>query len=232
VGLTNDGACWVLERQGPRLRVLEPDSGALRWERAIGPGTLDVHPFAGGLVVGREHGGHWRLSAYDLVDGGPLWSTRLARRERPAYVEGTIPGAQATGARRTWALVDPVAGLVVGQLVAGRDETLWRDPAGGFALVGRDLRELDDEGRIVRQRALASARVHTLTTTHVLALDGDALAILDREQLRERARLEGRLSIDATARLPDGRLLLQRYGEDGVALVLGLEPPVRGGRRD
>jgi hypothetical protein len=231
VGLTDDGACWVVERQGPRVRVLEPDTGALRWERAIGPGTLDVHAFAAGLVVGREHGGHWRLSAYDLVDGGALWSTRLARRERPAYFEGTIPGAQATGARRAWALVDPVAGRVAAQLVAGRDETLWRDPAGGFLLIGRDLRELDDEGRLVRQRALSSARVHTVTTTHVLGLDGDAIEIFDRDQLRERARLEGRLSIDASARLPDGRLLLQRYGEDGVALVLGLEPPARGGRR-
>jgi hypothetical protein len=229
--LTEDGACWVLERQGPRLRVLEPDTGALRWERTIGPGTLDVHAFPGGLVVGREHGDRWRLSAYDLAGGQPLWSTRLARRQRPAYFEGPIPDAQSTGTRRTYGIVDPVAGRVVGQLVAGRDETLWRDPAGGFVLFGRDLRELDDEGRLVRQRSFSTPRVHTVTTSHVLGLDGDALEIFDRDQLRERARLEGRLAIDASARLPDGRLLLQRYGEDGVALVLGLEPPSRG-RRD
>jgi hypothetical protein len=225
--LTEDGACWVLEREGPRLRVLEPDTGALRWERSIGPGTLDVHAFAGGLVVDRKHGDRWRLSAYDLSRGQPLWSTRLAKRQQPAYFEGPLPDAQATGARRAYAVVDPVAGRVVGELVAGRDETLWRDPAGGFVLIGRDLRELDDEGRIVRQRSFSSSRVHTVTTSHVLGLDGDALEIFDREQLRERARLEGRLAIDSSARLPDGRLLLQRYGEDGVALVLGLEPPSR-----
>lgn len=231
-GLTDDGACWVLERQGPRLRVLEPDTGAIRWEQSIGPGRLDVHTFASGVVVGREHGDRWRLSAYDLADGGPLWSTRLARRQRPAYFEGPIPDAQATGTRRSYALVDPVAGRVSGQLVVGRDETLWRDPAAGFVLIGRDLRELDDEGRIVRQRSFSSPRVHTVTTTHVLGLDGDTIEIFDRDQLRERARLEGRLTIDASARLPEGRLLLQRYGEDGVALVLGLEPPSRGARRN
>lgn len=231
-GLTDDGACWVLERRAPRLRVLEPETGAIRWERAIGPGTLDVHAFAGGLVVGREHGDIWRLSAYDIVDGDALWSTRLARRQRPAYFEGPIPEAQATGARRTYALIDPVAGRVSGQLVVGRDESLWRDPGGGFVMIGRDLRELDEDGRIVRQRSFSSPRVHTVTTTHVLGLDGDTLEIFDRDQLRERARLEGRLTIDASARLPEGRLLLQRYGEDGVALVLGLEPPSRGARRE
>lgn len=231
-GLTEDGACWVLEPHAPRLRVLEPDTGAIRWERSIGLGTFDVHAFPGGLVVGREHGDRWRLSAYDLADGRPLWSTRLARRQRPAYFEGPIPAAQATGARRAWGLVDPVAGRVVGEIVAGRDETLWRDPAGGFVLIGRDLRELDDEGRLVRQRSFSSPRVHTVTTTHVLGLDGNAIEVFDRDQLRERARLEGRLTIDASARLPDGRLLLQRYGEHGVALVLGLEPPSRNGMRN
>jgi len=230
--LTEDGACWVLDRQGPRLRVLEPDTGALRWERPIGPGALDVQAFAGGLVVGREHDDRWRLSAYDLRGGQALWSTRLAKRERPAYFEGTIPDAQVTGARRAYAIVDPVAGRVTGRLVAGRDEMLWRDPAGGFVLIGRDLLELDDEGRLVRQRSFSSPRVHTVTATHVLGLDGGVLEIFDREQLRERARLEGRLTIDASARLPDGRLLMQRYGEDGVALVLGLEAPSRGVRRN
>lgn len=230
-GVTEDGACWVLEPKGPRLRVLEPDTGAIRWERAIGPGTLEVHAFAGGLVVGREHGDRWRLSAYGLADGQPLWSARLAKRQRPSYSVGPIADAQRTGARRAWALVDPLAGRVVGELVAGREETLWRDPAGGFVLIGRDLREVDDQGGIVRQRSFASPRVHSLTTTHVIGLDGATLEVFDREQLRERARLEGRLSIDGSARLPADRLLLQRYGEDGVALVLGLEPPSRGPRR-
>lgn len=231
-GVTDDGACWVLEGQpGPRLRVLEPDTGALRWERAIGPGTLEVHAFLGGLVVGREHGDRWRLSAYAMADGQPLWSARLPKRQRPSYPVGAIADARATGARRAYALVDPLAGRVVGELVAGRDETLWRDPAGGFVLIGRDLREVDGQGRLVRQRSFASGRVHTVTTTHVLGVDGGTLEVFDREQLRERARLEGRLQIDTTARLPDDRLLLQRYGEDGVALVLGLEPPSRGNRR-
>ena len=171
-------------------------------------------------------------AARAIVDGDALWSTRLARRQRPAYFEGPIPEAQATGARRTYALIDPVAGRVSGQLVVGRDESLWRDPGGGFVMIGRDLRELDEDGRIVRQRSFSSPRVHTVTTTHVLGLDGDTLEIFDRDQLRERARLEGRLTIDASARLPEGRLLLQRYGEDGVALVLGLEPPSRGARRE
>lgn len=231
-GVTEDGACWVLEPKGPRLRVLEPDTGAIRWERAIGPGTLEVHAFAGGLVVGREHGGRWRLSAYGLADGLPLWSARLAKRQRPSYPVGPIADAQRTGARRAWALVDPLAGRVVGELVAGRDEALWRDPAGGFVVIGRDLREVDDEGAIVRQRSFSSPRVHSLTSTHVIGLDGTTLEVFDREQLRERARLEGRLSIDGSARLPDERLLLQRYGDDGVALVLGLEPPSRGARRN
>jgi hypothetical protein len=231
-GVTDDGACWVLERQpSPRLRVLDPDSGAIRWERELGPGTLEVHAFAGGLVVGREHGDRWRLSAYATADGQPRWSTALAKRKRPSYPVGPIPDARTTGTRRVYALVDPAAGRVVGELVAGRDETLWRDPAGGFVLIGRELREVDAQGRLVRQRSFASSRVHTVTTTHVLGLDGGTLAVFDREQLRERARLEGRLGIDGTARLPDDRLLLQRYGEDGVALVLGLEPPSRGGRR-
>ncbi len=231
VGLTEDGACWVLDPSGPRLRVLEPDTGALRWERTLGPGTLDVHAFAGGLVVGREHDDRWRLSAYALTDGAPLWSARLAKRQRPSYPVGPIPKARITGTRRAYALIDPLAGRVVGELVAGREEALWRDPTGGFVLVGRDLREVDHEGRLVRQRAFAGGRVHSITSTHVLGLDGDVLTIFDREQLRERARLEGRLLIDGAARLPDDRLLLQRYGEDGVALVLGLEPPARGIRR-
>jgi hypothetical protein len=231
-GLTEDGACWVLERQGPRVLVLEPDTGTVRWERRIGAGALEVHAYAGGLVIAREQGDRRRLSAYALDDGRPLWSTRLGRRQRLAYPEGPIADAQATGVRRAYALVDPVAGRLVGELVAGRDEMLWRDPAGGFVLVGRDLREVDGEGRLVRQRPFASAHVHSVTTTHVLGLDGDVLEVFDREQLRERARLEGRLTIDGSARLPDDRLLLQRYGEDGVALVLGLEPPSRSGRRE
>jgi outer membrane protein assembly factor BamB len=231
-GVTEDGACWVLERQDPRLLVLDCDTGVLRWDREIGPGSLEAYAFEEGIVVSREHGGRWRLSAYRMTDGHPLWSTRLARRVRPLFPGGPIPDAQTTMARRVYALVDPIEGRVTGELAAGRDETLWRDPSGGLVLIGRDLREVDTAGRIARQRPFPGPRVHTVTTTHVLGHEGDVLEIFDRDQLRERARLEGRLVIDATAQLPDDRLLLLRYGEDGVALMLGLVPPSRGGRRD
>jgi outer membrane protein assembly factor BamB len=231
-GVTHDGACWVLERQDLRLRVLDSDTGVIRWEREIGPGMLEAHAFEDGIVVSREHGGRWRLSAYRMTDGKALWSTRLARRVHPLFPGGPIPNAQSTMARRVYALVDPLEGRVMGELAVGRDETLWRDPSGGLVLIGRDLREVDATGRIARQRPFSSPDVHTVTTTHVLGHDGDAIEIFDREQLRERARLEGRLVIDTTARLPDDRLLLQRSGDDGVALMLGLVPPSRGGRRD
>lgn len=229
---TADGACWILARSAPQLVVLDCGTGAPRWERSIGEGTLEVFELGENLVVGREHGGRWRLSAYRATDGQPGWSARLARRERPLFPDGPVPDAQGTGARRVYALVDPSNGRVAGELVAGRDETLWRDPSGGFVLIGRDLREVDGEGRLTRMRPFSGLRVHAVTATHVLSHEADAIEVFDRDQLRERARLEGRLMIDMTASLPDERLLLVRYGEDGVALVLGLEPPSRGIRRD
>lgn len=231
-GATADGACWTLDAREPQLRVLDCESGAPRWERKIGEGELEIYELGESLVIGREQGGRWRLSAHATNDGSLRWSARLPRRERPLFPEGPVPDAQASGARRGYALVDPTSGRVVGQLVAGRDETLWRDPAGGFVLTGRDLREVQSEGRLTRQRLFSGLRVHAVTTTHVLTHEGDAIEVFDRDQLRERARLEGRLMIDTSAPLPDERLLLVRYGEDGVALVLGLEPPSRGIRRD
>ncbi|MCX4241666.1 outer membrane protein assembly factor BamB family protein [Paraliomyxa miuraensis] len=235
VGATPDGACWLVDRESDdaRLRVLDCASGQPRWERALGAGTLEIHGIDGSVVVGKEQGGRWRVSAHATADGRPQWSARLARRQRPLFPEGPIPGAQTPGTRRSYGLVDPSEGRVVGELVAGREESLWRDPMGGFVLIGRDLRELDREGRLVRQRPFTAARVYAVTAAHVLVHEGEAIEIFDRDQLRERARLEGRLSIDATAKLPDDRLLLQRHGEDGVALLLGLDPPARGaGRRE
>lgn len=230
-GATDDGACWILDPARPRLRVHDCATGALRWERALGPGTLEVHGTAGTLVVSRGHGGRWRLSAYDTDDGEPRWSTRLARRQRPLFPEGPIPEAEAVGTRRSHGLIDPIEGRVVGELVAGRDDVLWRDPAGGFVLIGRDLRELDAKGTIVRQRPLSAGPVEAVLRNHLLVRQGEALEILDREQLRERARLEGRLELDASMPLPDDRLLMRRHGEDGVALVLSLQAPSRAGAR-
>lgn len=232
VGATDDGACWILDERASLLTVLDCGSGAPRWEQPLGPGALRAHGTPGAVVVAREHGGRWRLVAHDTADGRPRWSTRLARRQHPLLPQGPLPDdAQALGTRRSYGLVDPVEGRVVGELVAGRDEALWRDPTGGFVLIGRDLRELDAEGRLVRQRPFSAARVQAVTSTHLVVQEGDALEVYDRDQLRERARLEGRLRIDATAALPDDRLLLRRDGDDGVVLVLGLQEPARPGAR-
>lgn len=231
-GLTDDGGCWILDEQSPRIEVLECEDGAMRWERGIGPGTLEVQAVRDVLVVGRQHGGRWRLSAYATTHGRPGWSARFARNQRPVLPEGRVWDAQRTGSRRVYALVDPTQNGVIGDLVAGRDERLWLDPNGGFVLIGRELREIDAEGRITRQRPFTGTRVHTVTEGHILTQDGETIEIYDREQLRERARLEGRLSIETEDGLPGDRLLLRRHGDDGIALVLGLEPPSRaGGRR-
>lgn len=232
VGLTADGGCWILDEQSSRIQVLECLTGVNRWGRGIGPGTLKVQPVNDVLVIGRQHGGRWRLSAYATADGRPGWSARLARRQRPVLPEGRVRHAQQTGSRRVYALLDPARDGIIGELVAGRDERLWPDPAGGFVLIGRELREIDAEGRITRQRPFTGTRVHTVTEGHVLTQDGTTIEIYDREQLRERARLEGHLSIETNNDLPGDRLLLLRQGDNGVALVLGLESPSRtGGRR-
>ncbi|MCA9712413.1 MAG: PQQ-binding-like beta-propeller repeat protein, partial [Myxococcales bacterium] len=228
-GLTDDGGCWVLDESTPRVDVLDCRDGTLRWQQGIGPGALEVQAVGDVLVVAREHGGRWRLSAYATADGRPGWSARLARRQHPVLPGGPVRDAQLTGTRRVYALVDPARAGVVGELVAGRDERLWPDPSGGFLLIGRELRELDAEGRLTRQRPFTGTRVHTVTAGHVLTHDGQTIEIYDRDQLRERARIEGRLSIQAEDRLPADRLLLRRHGDDGVALVLGLEAPSRSG---
>ncbi len=231
-GITDDGGCWMLDEQAPGVAVVECDDGAPRWNREIGPGTLEVQAIEDTLVVARNDGGRWRLSAYGTADRRSVWSTRLARRQHPVLPRGPIPNAQVTGNRRVYALVDPSRGRSVGELVAGREERLWLDPGGGYVLIGRDLREIDPEGRLTRQRPFTGLGAHTVTSTHVLTHDGETIEIYDREQLRERARLEGRLTIEVPQGLPDDRLLLRRYGDDGVALVLALEPPSRGsGRR-
>ena len=230
-GLTDDGGCWILDAKIPRVMVVECMDGTPRWDRGIGPGALEVEAVGEQLVVARQYGGRWRLSAYATNDGRPGWSTRLARRQRPVLPGGRVPQAQLVGTRRVYALVDPAQEGVIGELVAGRDERLWLDPGGGFVLIGRELRELDAEGRLTRQRPFTGTRVHTVTAGHVLTQDGATIEIYDREQLRERARLEGRLSIETEADLPDDRLLLLRRGSDGVALLLGLDAPSRTGRR-
>jgi len=233
VELTDDGGVWVLDVDAHRVEVFDAGSGARRWGREIGPGQLRVHAVGDALVVGREHGGRWRLSAYATDDGASGWSVRLARRQLPVLPDGPVPDAQAAGIRRVYALLDPTQRGVVGELVAGRDERLWRDPGGGFVLIGRDLREIDAEGRLTRQRPFTGTRAHTVTEGHVLTDDGSTIEIYDRELLRERARLEGRLSIVASAGLPSNRVLLRRDGDDdGVVVLLGLEAPSRGaGRR-
>ncbi len=184
---------------------------------------------AGSAPEGRYHGKRWRLTAYDSIDGRPAWDARLGRRQTPVLPAGPIPDAQLTGTRRVYALVEPPRG-VIGEFVVERDERLWPDPTGGFVLIGRELRELDPDGRLARQRLFDGVHAHTVTSTHVLVQDGDTIEIYDREQLRERARLEGRLNISDDD-LPDDRLLLWRGGEDGVALILGLEAPSRGSDR-
>lgn len=230
-GLTDDGGCWILDANTPRVMVFECTDGTPRWSRGIGPGVLEVEAVGAVLVVARQHGGRWRLSAYATDDGQPGWSTRLARRRRPVLPGSRVPQAQLVGTRRVYALVDPAQEGVIGELVAGRDERLWLDPGGGFVLIGRELRELDAEGRLTRQRPFTGTRVHTVTAGHVLTQNSATIEIYDREQLRERARLEGHLSIETEADLPDNRLLLLRRGSEGVALLLGLEAPSRTGRR-
>lgn len=227
LGITDDGGCWWLDEQAPRLAVHDCLDGALRWERAIGPGQLEVQAVGEYLVVARLSGGRWRLTAYAIGDGSVGWTSRLAKRQRPVLPGGAIPQAQVTGTRRVYALIDPEAGGVSGELVAGRDERLWLDPGGGFVLIGRDLREVDETGHLTRQRPFTGTRVHSITAGHVLTHDGETIEVYDRDQLRERARVEGRMSIEPRAGLPEDRLLLRRHGEDGVALVLGLEPPSR-----
>ncbi len=229
-GMSDDGGCWILDTDTPRLQMLDSNTGTLRWERPLGQGRLEIDAVDDTLVVARHHGGRWRLSAYATDDGRPAWSVRLPRRQAPVLPDAPIRNAHATGDRRVYALIDPERGAIAGQLSAGRDEELWRDPAGGFVLIGRDVREMDAQGRLTRQRPFTALRAHTVTREHVLTDDGDAIEVFDREQLRERARIEGRLSIESTV-LPDDRLLLRRYGEDSVALVLGLDPPARAGRR-
>lgn len=225
-GMSDDGTCWILDEDVPRLEVLDCETGASRWERPLGPGRLRAHAVDRSVVVARHHGGRWRLSAYATADGAPTWSVRLAKRQHPVLPGSPLPEAHSTGKRRVYAVVDPPRGTVVGTVVAGRDEELWRDPAGGFVLTGLQLRELDPEGRLTRQRPYPGPRVRTVLAGHVLTHDGNTIEIYDRDQLRERARIEGRMHIEPAV-LPDDRLLLRRAGEDGVALVLGLEEPGR-----
>jgi len=231
-GMSDDGGCWTLDTEAPRLRVFECESGSLRWDRALGPGRLVAHGVGDTILIARHHGDRWRLSAYASANGRPAWSTRLSRRQHPLLPLHPIPDALLTGRRRVYALLDPTRRGVVGEVVASRDQKLWRDPEGGFVLIGRELRELDAEGRLIRQRPFTGMQAKVVSAGHVLTDDGETIEIYDREQVRERARVEGRLSIESTAELPKGRLLLRRYGEDGVALVLGLQEPQRGaGRR-
>ncbi|MCB9719178.1 MAG: PQQ-binding-like beta-propeller repeat protein [Myxococcales bacterium] len=225
-GMTSDGSCWILDEDTPALLALDCESGVTRWQRPLGPGRLRAHGLDESIVIARDHGNRWRLSAYATDDGEPTWSVRLAKREHYVLPGTPLPEAHTTGKRRVYGLVDPSRGQVAGELVAGRDEELWRDPSGGFVLTGPQLRELDGDGRLTRQRPFAGAHVHMVLAGHLVAHDGDTLEIYDREALRERARVEGRMVIE-TSPLPDDRLLLRRPGEDGVALVLGLDPPER-----
>ncbi|MCH9681209.1 MAG: PQQ-like beta-propeller repeat protein [Deltaproteobacteria bacterium] len=229
-GMTDDGACWVLDADAPQLHLHECDTGQLRWTRPLGVGRLEAHAMGELMVVARHHGGRWRLSAYSTATGNVAWGLRLPRRQIPLLADAPIRHAHATGNRRIYALIDPARGAITGRVLAGRDEEIWRDPAGGFVLIGRDLREVDDEGRLTRQLPFTALRAHTVTAGHILTHDGEAIEVFDREQLRERARIEGRLSIEPAPLAPD-RLLLHRRGEDAVALVLGLEAPGRSGRR-
>lgn len=228
-GVTDDGALWTVGPQDATLELREADTGALRWRKELGDGLVEVSEADGTLVVARREG-RWRLSAYRTADGGVQWSDRLAKRQRPVLPGRPIPDAHDTRRRRVYGLVDPSQGRIAGELVAGRDERAWRDPAGGFVLTGRELRELDREGRLTRQRLFPGTRVHTITAAHVITHHGEEIEIFDRDQLRERARLEGRLTIEGEA-LPGDRLLLRRDGVNGVAVVLRLEPPDRPGLR-
>ncbi|MEX1367586.1 MAG: PQQ-binding-like beta-propeller repeat protein [Nannocystaceae bacterium] len=225
-GMTADGACWSLDDSAPGLTVLDCETGTLRWERDLGPGVLRVHAIDDTLVVARDYGGRWRLSAYAIDDGRSAWSTRLAKRQHPVLPGSVLPEAHTTGKRRVYVLLDPAKGERTGELVAGRDEELWRDPAGGFVLTGRELRELDPQGRLTRQRPYPGSRVHSVLADHVLTQDGETVEIYDRDQLRERARVEGRMVIQPTA-MPHDRLLLRRADDDGVALLLQLASPGR-----
>ena len=226
-GVTDDGGCFSLDEDAPALRVFECETGEPRWDRALGPGRLELHSIEGTIVVARYQGRRWRLHAYATANGQSAWSTRLAKRQYPVLPGSPIPEAHTTGRRRVYGLIDPQRGRVAGSLVAGRDEELWRDPNGGFVLAGRELRELGEDGRIVRQQPFTGTGVQSVLAEHLIAVEGEAIEIYDREQLRERARVEGRMSIEASATLPDDRRLLRRHGEDGVALVLGFEAPGR-----
>lgn len=225
-GTTEDGTCWVLDEDAPALWALDCETGTVRWERPLGPGRLRAHGLHDDIVIAREHGNRWRLSAYATADGEPSWSTRLAKRQHPVLPGSPLLEAHSTGKRRVYALIDPERGGVAGELVAGRDEELWRDPGGGFVLTGRELREVDAEGRLTRQRPFPGTQIHTVLADHVLTHDGETIEIYDRDGLRERARIEGRMVIEPTT-LPSDRVLLRRGGEDGVALLLGLSPPAR-----
>ncbi|MEM7156133.1 MAG: PQQ-binding-like beta-propeller repeat protein [Myxococcota bacterium] len=226
-GLTDDGGCFSLDEDAPALRMYECATGEVRWDRPLGPGRLELHPIEDEVVVARYQGRRWRLHAYATADGQSAWSTRLSKRQYPVLPGSPIPDAHTTGRRRVYALIDPQRGRVAGELVAGRDEELWRDPNGGFVLAGRELRELGANGRIVRQQPFTGTGVQSVLAGHLVTLEGEAIEIYDREQLRERARVEGRMSLEASAALPDDRRLLRRQGDDGVALVLGFETPGR-----
>lgn len=223
VGETSDGGVWAVDIDESTLRVFDGSTGDLRWERSLGPGLVEAEATAGEIIVARFNEGRWRLGAYATADGKNTWRTRLSRRQRPLLPSRSIANAASLGQRRIYAIVDPERRGVAGELVAGRDERLLRDPAGGFVLVGAELREVDAHGRLLRQRPFANTNVQSVTPHHVLALDDEVVTLFDRDQLRQRARVEGGVVMAPTEGLPSDRLLFRRYGDDGVALLLRLD---------
>jgi hypothetical protein len=223
--------CWLHDEQ--ELFVIACATGKTHWRLRLGDPERRAYTgvtwHKGQLLVQHRDAARTLLSLHDARGGARRWQRKLAA-DRMALAVGASTPAYAYGGApvAAYAIVDPDSGTTRGEItMVPAKQVLRKEPGGGYVrLGGPQLAEFDRDGKPLRERALATDDIGTVTRTHLVELRRDQLRVLRRDTLQPVLTLAGSWSVKPSAEAlgPDALVLVEHRGADEPHRVVLLRP--------
>lgn len=221
--------CWLADEQ--ELFVIACATGKTQWRLRLGEAERQAYTgvtwHKGQLLVQHRDAARTLLSLHDARGGARRWQRRLPADRMALGVGAGTPSYAYVGAPvAAYALVDPDTGATRNEIAMSDKQLLRRVPDGYVRLGGPQLAEFDSDGKLVRERALATDEIGTVTRTHLVERTRDRLRLLRRDTLRPVLTLAGSWSVKPSQEAlgPDALVLVEHRGADEPNRVVLLRP--------